>query len=230
MNQQELERLESEAAEIVGALKELFKEFEKRIGELVSVQRVSASEARTEGAQTTRHLQELASHSKSLVDQHRSLLARLEQDWQLRIDSSAQRAGEAQAKAFGESIARGLQGKLADLAAQVEASTRRFTWRSSLQWALGIAIAIPLTVAICLNVAPRTEKPAVERVATLSKPDFVKPGAIGVTAAQTREVLSKLSICEVAKTTDWHACIEVDNPPRMGLGATDKPRVVIRGM
>lgn len=232
MNQQDLTRLETEAAEIVGAMKELFKEFEKRIGEVVSVQSVSASEARTEGAQAVQHLQELTRLSKSLVDQQRSLLARIERDWQLRIDSNAQRAGEAQAKAFGESIAGGLQERLADLGAQVEASARQFTWKSSLRWGLGVAMAIPLTVAVCVSVfLPRTEKkPSVERP-PLSQPDIGKSGgASGLTAAQTREVLSKLSVCEVAKTADWHACIEVDSPLRMGLGAVDKPRVVVRGM
>jgi len=151
MHQQELTRFETEAAEIVGAMKELFTEFEKRIGEVVSVQRVSASEARTEGAQATQHLQELARLSKSLVDQQRNLLTRIEQDWQLHIDANAKRAGEAQAKAFGESIARGLQERLSNLTAQVEASTRQFTWKSSLRWAAGIAVAIPLTVGICVS-------------------------------------------------------------------------------
>lgn len=231
MDPQHLTRFETEAAEIVGAMKELFKEFENRLGEVVSIQRVSASEARSEGAQATRHLQELAQLSKTLVDQQRTLLARIEQDWQFHIDSNAQRAGEAQAKAFGESIARGLQGRLAELASQVEASTRRYTWKSTLQWALGIALAIPLTVAVCVSeFSPRTDKPSTERPA-LSMPDVGRPAvAVNLTAAQTREAVSKLSLCQVAKTADWHACIEVDSPPRMGLGATDRPRMVVRGM
>ena len=45
MNQQDLARLETEAAEIVGAMKDLFKEFENRLGALVSVQRMASSEA-----------------------------------------------------------------------------------------------------------------------------------------------------------------------------------------
>jgi len=232
MNQQDLTRLETEAAEIVGAMKDLFKECEKRIGEMVSVQRVSASEARTEGAEAVQQLQELTRCSKNLVDEQRSLLARIEQEWQLQIDSNAQRAGEAQAKAFGESIGRGLEGRLADLAARVEASTHRLTWKSSLRWTLGIALAIPLTVAICVGafLPSAQRKPTVETSA-LGPPDFGRPTApIGLSAAKTREVLSKVSVCEVAKTADWHACIEVDSPPRMGLGAVDKPRVVVRGM
>jgi hypothetical protein len=231
MHQQDLTRFETEAAEIVGAMKELFTEFEKRIGEVVSVQRVSASEARTEGAQATQHLQKLARLSKSLVDQQRNLLNRIEQDWQLHIDANARRAGEAQAQAFGESIARGLHGRLTDLVTQVEASTRQFTWKSSLRWALGIAIAFPLTVGICVSAfLPRVENPNIERT-ELSKPDFGRPRvAIGLTAAQTKEAISKLSLCQATKTLDWHPCIDVDSPPRMGFGAVDKPRVVVRGM
>src|SRR5882757_7743993 len=151
MDQQDVARFEAEAAEIIGAMKELFKEFEHRIGEVVSVQRVSASEARDEGAQAARQLQELTRLSKSLVDEQRNLLARIEREWQLRIDSNAQRAGEAQAKAFGENIARGLQDRLAELASQVEVATRRYTWKSTWPWALGVAFAIPLTAAVCLN-------------------------------------------------------------------------------
>jgi hypothetical protein len=230
MHQQELTRFETEAAEIVGAMKELFREFEKRIGEVVSVQRVSASEARTEGAQATQHLQELARLSKSLVDQQRNLLTRIEQDWQLHIDANARRAGEAQAKAFGDSIARGLQERLSNLAVQVEASTRQFTWKSSLRWAAGIAVAIPLTVGICVSAfLPHVEKPNTVRP-LLSKPDFGRPGPVNLTAEQTKEAISKLSLCQATKTLDWHPCIDVDSPPRMGFGAIDKPRVVIRGM
>jgi len=231
MNQQDVTRLETEAAEIVGAMKELFKEFENRIGEVVSVQRVSASEARNEGAQAGRQLQELTRLSRSLVDEQRSLFARIEQDWQLRIDSNAQRAGEAQAKAFGENIARGLQARLAELASQVDIATRRYAWKSAWPWAAGVALAIPLTIAVCLNAAsPRGNQPNPDTTA-ISKPYFGRPAfAVNLTEAQAREAMSKLSLCQAAKTADWHACIEVDSPPRMGLGGADRPRMVIRGM
>jgi len=230
MDQQDVARFETEAAEIIGAMKELFKEFEHRIGEVVSVQRVSASEARNEGAQAARQLQELTRLSKSLVDEQRNLLARIEREWQLRIDSNAQRAGEAQAKAFGENIARGLQDRLAELASQVEVATRRYTWKSAWPWALGIAFAIPLTAAVCLNASsPSGDQPSPE-AAALSKPKFTSAFAINLSEAQAREALSKLSLCQVQKTLDWHACIEVDSPPRIGFGGTDPLRVAIRGM
>ena len=231
MDQQDVARFETEAAEIIGAMKELFKEFENRIGEVVSVQRVSASEARNEGAQAARQLQELTRLSKSLLDEQRNLLTRIEREWQLRIDSNAQRAGEAQAKAFGENIARGLQDRLAELASQVEVATRRYTWKSAWPWALGIAFAIPLTAAVCLNAsAPSGGQPSPE-AAALSKPKLGSSAfAINLSEAQAREALSKLSLCQVQKTLDWHACIEVDSPPRIGFGGTDPLRVAIRGM
>jgi hypothetical protein len=227
MNQQDLARLETEAAEIVGAMKDLFKEFERHLGEVVSTQRMASSEARAEGVQVTKDLHDLGRTARILVGEQRDLVARLERDWQLRIDTNAKRAGEAHAQAFGENIARGLQARLEGLAAEVNASTRRFAWKSSLPWALGIAIAIPLTVGVCVSAfLPQAEKPA-----AIERPLVSKPGiAIGLTAAQTREAVSKLSLCQVPKTNDWHACIEVDTPPRLGLGSIDKPRVVVRGM
>src|ERR1700722_6797723 len=106
MNQQDLARLETEAAEIVGAMKDLFKEFENRLGELVSAQRIASSEARAEGAQVTKDQHELGRSARILVGEQRDLVARIERDWQLRIDSNAQRAGEVHAQAFGENIAR----------------------------------------------------------------------------------------------------------------------------
>ena len=232
MNQQDLARLETEAAEIVGAMKDLFKEFENRLGELVSAQRIASSEARAEGVQVTQDLHELGRSARSLVGEQRDLVARIERDWQLRIDANAKRAGEAHAQAFGENIARGLQKRLEGLAAEVNAATRRFTWRASLPWVLGIALAIPLTVGVCVSafLPQATEKsPVVERSLS-SKPGVGLPNAIGLTAAQTREAVSKLSLCQTPKTNDWHACIEVDNPPRIGLGSVDKPRAIVRGM
>jgi hypothetical protein len=213
-------------------MKDLFREFERQQGEIVSAQRIASSEARAEGTQVTKDLHELGRSARILIGEQRDLVARIERDWQLRIDTNAQRAGEAHAQAFGENIARGLQERLEGLAAEVKASTRRFTWRSSLPWVLGIAIAIPLTVGVCVSAflpLAAEKPPAVERALT-SKPGVGLPSVIGLTAAQTREAASRLSLCQVPKTNDWHACIEVDNPPRIGLGSVDRPRVVVRGM
>jgi hypothetical protein len=234
MNQQDLERLETEAAEIVGAMKDLFGEFEKQLGEIVSVQRIASSEARAQGAQVSKDLHEMNRSARALLSEQRDLVARLEREWQLRIDANAQRAGEAQAQAFGQNITRGLQGQLDKLTADVNSATRHYTWRSSLQWALGIAIAIPLTVGVCVSAFLPHADPQIDNAnggrPVMSRSGVGLPGAVGLTAAQTRAAVSKLSLCQTPKTNDWHACVEVDNPPRMGLGAVDKPRAVVRGM
>jgi hypothetical protein len=54
MNEQDVARFEAQAAETVGAMKELFQEFERQIGEAVSAQRLAGSEARSEGAKRAR--------------------------------------------------------------------------------------------------------------------------------------------------------------------------------
>jgi hypothetical protein len=91
-------------------------------------------------------------------------------------------------------------------------------------------VAIPLTVGICVSAfLPRVETTNAERP-VLSKPDFGRSGPVNLTDEQTKEAISKLSLCQATKTLDWHPCIDVDSPPRMGFGAIDKPRVVIRGM
>lgn len=233
MDQQDLVRFESEAAEVVGAMKELFKEFERHLGEVVSAQRMASSEARAQGAQVTKDLHELRSSARIMVTEQRELLSRLEREWQLRIDETAKRAGEAQAKAFGENIARGLQGKIAELAAEVERVKREFTLKASLRWILGIALAIPLTVGVCVSALESHDEPAGKREA-VARNNIEPPGGLppimGLTAEQTREAASKLSLCRVPKITGWHVCIDVENPPQVGLGEFDKPRVIVRGM
>lgn len=217
MNTQDLARLETEAAEIVGAMKELFNEFEKRLGEVVSVQRIAASESRAEGARTIQQLKELTASAKDLAGGQRQVLTRIEQDWRLHIDGNAQRAGEAQAKAFGESIAQGLRERLAELAIRVEGTTRRLSWKVMLGWALGIAIAIPLSISVGVQTfAPNVEKLSVE----------------GLTPEQTTHALSRVVRCRVNKNDwhDWHVCVAVDDSPRLTKGPSGEVLVVLRGM
>jgi hypothetical protein len=234
MNQHDLEHLETQAAEMLGAMKDLFKEFERHLGEMVSSQRMASTEARAESTQVRKDLNDLRISARNMVSDHRELLSRIEREWQLRIDANAQRAGETHAQAFGAGVAQGLERQLAGLIGEVKTVTRTLSWRSSLQWALGIAIAIPLTVGISLIILSPQAEPRIERTAAekpaVNKPGIGLPGVVGITAAQTREAASKLSLCEVPKTNDWHVCIEVDSPPRVGLGSPEKPRMVVRGM
>jgi hypothetical protein len=227
MNQQDLARLETEVAEVVGAMKDLFREFERHLGEIVSAQRMAATEARAEGTTVAKDLHELRTSAKVLVSDHRELVARIEREWQLRIDQTAQRAGEAQAKAFGENIVRGLQGQIMKLEAEVKRATQAtqgFAWKTSVRWVVGIALAIPLTVGICVSALSPHDPSSGEQTGKAVIPNMA------LTSAQTQEAIAKLSLCQVPRINGWHVCIEAENPPRVGFGEDDKARVVVRGM
>ena len=227
MNQQDLARLETEAAEVVGAMRDLFREFERHLGEIVGAQRMASSEARAEGTTVIKDIHELRTSAEIIVREQRDLVARIEKEWQLRIDQHAQRAGEAQAKAFGENIARGLQAQITELGSEIKRvtqATQVLAWKTSIRWVLGIAIAIPLTVAICVSaLSPHDSLPG-EQTGKAVIPNMA------LTSAQTQEAVAKLSLCQVPRTDGWHVCIEADNPPRVGFGEDDKARVVVRGM
>jgi hypothetical protein len=226
MNQQDLARLETEAAEVVGAMRDLFREFERHLGEIVSVQRMASTEARAEGATVIKDIHELRTSAGIIVREQRDLVARIEKEWQLRIDQNAQRAGEAQAKAFGASIAQGLHGQITALEAEVKRATQAtqgLAWKTSLRWILGIALAIPLTVGICVSALSPRDSSFGEQTGK------VIPN-MALTSAQTQEAVAKLSLCQVPRTNGWHVCIEAENPPRVGFGEDDKARVVVQGM
>jgi hypothetical protein len=227
MNQQDLVRLETEAAEVVGAMRDLFREFERHLGEIVGAQRMASSEARAEGATVIKDIHELRTSAGIIVREQRDLVARIEKEWQLKIDDNAKRAGEAQAKAFGENIARGLQRQITELEAEVRRATQAtqgFAWKTSVRWVVGIALAIPLTVGICVSaLSPHDSSPG-EQTGKAVIPNMA------LTSAQTQEAVAKLSLCQVPRINGWHVCIEADNPPRVGFGEDDKARVVVRGM
>jgi hypothetical protein len=226
MNQQDLARLETEAAEVVGAMRDLFREFERHLGEIVGAQRLASSEARAEGATVIKDIHELRTSAGIIVREQRDLVERIEKEWQLRIDQNAQRAGEVQAKAFGENIVRGLQAQITELGAEVKRATQAtqgIAWKTSLRWVLGIAISIPLTVAICVSaLSPHDLSPGGQTMAAIPN--------MALTSAQTQEAVARLSLCRVPRTDGWHVCIEAENPPRVGFGEDDKARVVVRGM
>lgn len=217
MNPQDLERLEREAAEIIGAMKALLNEFESRLGEVVSAQRVAESELRAESTHITRHLRELATHARELAADQRTLLTRIERDWQLEIDENAQRAGAAQAQAFGERIAAGLEARLAELVGEVERATRRLTGKIALRWTLGLAIAVPLMVMLSLSAfMPRPPDPSIP----------------GLTAEQAHAVLSRITPCwpRWNDIRDMHVCVVTDDPPRLARGPHEEAVVIVRGM
>jgi hypothetical protein len=125
---------------------------------------------------------------------------------------------------------RRLQAQITALGSEVKRATQAtqvLAWKTSIRWVLGIALAIPLTVGICVSaLSPHDSAPGEQ--ATAGKAVIPHMGLTSM--VQTQEAVAKLSLCQVPRSSDWHVCIEVDNPPRMGLGSVDKPRAVVRGM
>ena len=163
MNAEGFDDFERQAAEIVAAAKGLLKEFERLAGESIHQQRIAASEARVEGVKVTGLLAELGRDAGELVTRQRTLLARIEKDWQLHIDENAQRAGQRQAQEFGEAISTGLRQPIAQLTADLQRAAQRFTWTSSLKWGVGIAFGIGMTIALIVRIPIEiTEPPEAE--------------------------------------------------------------------
>jgi hypothetical protein len=215
MNADDLDRFEQQTAELVGAAKALLKEFENRLGEAVSVQRLAASEAREEGAQFRKQMQTFGGHLEKLLELHKMLLGnqsttlgRLEADWKQQFTTIAANAGAEQAKTFGSGIAAGLRAQLDASTQDVKRATYRFYWLSNLRWILGIAAAVPLTIALGIWA--------------------FFPSVEGLPMLHVRVAMSHLSICEIEKQA--HVCIAVDDKPQTVSTPNHGPMVVVKGM
>ena len=194
MNEQELARFENEAAETVGAMKELFKEFERRLGEVVSAQRLASSEARSESVKAQALLGELSRAAQASANAQRQALTELREGWRLHVAENSKAAGREHAHAFGEEIAAGLTHRLSALAATVERATARLGWLSALKWSAGIAAGIALTIAIGVwSLVPSVE---------------------GLNSLQVRAAMAQLVPCQIG--VQIHVCVTVDETQRVG--------------
>ncbi|MGH8132563.1 MAG: hypothetical protein ACRETP_04925 [Steroidobacteraceae bacterium] len=204
-------------AEIAGVAKELFKAFEEQLGEVMATQRLAGKEASEALAETRRALTELLRHAKQTVEGMRAVQEELRQKWAFHVAENSKAAGRELAHAFGAEIAAGLEQRLKELAGQADIATRRLSWESTLRWALGLAIAIPLTITLGI----RTFMPSVQ---DLSIP--------GLTVTQTHAVLSRITLCwpKPNNLRDAHVCVMTDDPPRLTRGPHEEPVVVARGM
>ena len=208
MNVPDIEHFEAQAAETVGAMKALFREFEARLGEVVSAQRLASSESRDEASKARAALEELVRQAKAIVEAQRQALTEVRQGWRLHVAENTRAAGEEIARAFGAQIASGLREKLETMTIAVEGVTRRFAWTTALKWIAGIAVAIPMTVALGLwAFLPRVE---------------------GLPWQYVRAGASKLRACEVGQ--EMHVCIVTVDKAQVLTSARGEPVVVVRGM
>jgi hypothetical protein len=212
MNDQDMARFEKQAAETLGAMKELFEEFAKRLGEVVSMQRLAASEARNEGAKARAALEQIARYAEDTATYQRQAIAELRSGWQMHVAENSKAAGAEMARTFGSQIAAGLQQRLENLGADVHRVTRRFEWMSALKWGLG-GMAVSFVV---LSLAATIMIKAIE------------PEVDGLTNLQVREAVARLAPCQIDRET--HVCTVLDDKPRVGKGPHGEGLVVLKGM
>jgi len=204
----DIEHFEAQAAQTVGEMKALFREFENRLGEVVSGQRLASSESRNEAAKARAALEELTRQANALVDGQRRALDEVRQGWRLHVAENSRAAGEEIARAFGAQIADGLKQQLQGMCSAVERATKRFRWTTTLTWTAGIGVAIVLTIGLGVWA--------------------VLPGAGGLPWPYLRVAAMRLQPCEVDRVI--HVCAAVDDKQRMARSADGEPLVVIRGM
>lgn len=208
MNDQTLGRLEAEAGEILRTAKELFGEFERRLGEAVSAQRLANSEARNEAVQVQTTLRELVKLAEAAADAQREALDELSNKWWFYVEGEAQNTGADMARGFGEEIAAGLEKRLKLLGERVERVADRFGWVTAVKWGAGIGVGIALTILIGVwALTPRVE---------------------GLTDNQVRAAIAQLVPCQVDKTR--HVCIKLDDKPRMSKLPGGAPVAVVSGL
>jgi hypothetical protein len=208
-----LEHFETQAAETLGAMKDLYVEFETRLGEVVAAQRLAVSEARSEGSRVLAALETIARSAQQTADSQRQAIGELRAGWQMHVAENSRSAGAEMARTFGNQIASGLQQRLEQLATRVETATHRFEWMPALKW--GVSIGCAAVVAVSLM--------------TITVIRAVEPQAAGVNPKQAQAAATHLVTCQVDKIE--HTCIALEDTPRVvARGPHGEMLAVVRGM
>lgn len=208
INVPDIERFEAQAAQTVGEMKALFGEFEARLGEVVSAQRLASSEARNEAAKARAALEELARQAKAMVDAQGRTLEEVRQGWRFHVAENSRAAGEEIARAFGVRIATGLCQKLEGMSTAVERATRRLEWTTVGKWTAGIATGVVMTIALGVWA--------------------MLPHAEGLSWSYVRAGATRLQPCEAKQ--EVHVCVVIDREAGMVKGVNGEALAVVRGM
>lgn len=208
MNEAELERFESQAAQIVSAAKGLLTEFETRLAQAVNDQRVTNAQSREEAARLQAILKDVATQTKALTAMTRKDLGDIRAEWRQPFEDAARASGRAQAQAFGHEIGLGLSSQLEKVTERARWALNRYHWASIATWAIGVGIAIPLTVALGVWA--------------------VLPSVEGVEPWRVQIAMQRLERCEVAGKP--RLCIAVDDKPSLLKGASGQPVTAVRGL
>lgn len=208
MNEQDLARFETQAAETLGAMKDLFKEFERRLAEVVGAQRLASSEASNEGAKARATLQALVQAAVNVGVVQKQVVQELRDGWQMHVAENSKAAGKETARAFGEEIATGLQQRLQTMSYEVRKATLQFGWMSALTWGFGISIGI----VVSIGVGVWALVPSVEGLSTL----------------QVREAMARVAPCNVGQ--EAHVCAVIEDKSRAGKEQNGQVLLKLKGL
>jgi hypothetical protein len=208
VNDDAITRFQAEAVETIASLKELFREFEKQLGETVSAQRLASSEARAEAADARATLRKLLKRVEETASEQREALDMLRENWWFNIEENAKASGAGMAREFGKQIAAGLEERLKILSADVDRVTRRLGWVTTLKWSAGIGLGIFLTILIGVYA--------------------FTPQTGDLSSNQAQAALAELVPCQVEKAQ--HVCVKLDDKPRLSKLPGGPPIAVIRGL
>ena len=208
MNDHIVGRFEAELTETLGAMKQLFGEFERRLGETVSAQRLASSEAAASAADARAVLRKLLERVEETADEQRQALEMLRENWWFNIEQNAKASGAGMAQEFGEKIAEGLEKRLKVLGGRVDRVVKQFHWVTALKWGAGVAVAIVVLVALGVNA--------------------LTPQADGLSGKELQAAVAELVPCQVEK--ERHVCVRLDDEPRLSKLEGGTPIAVVRGL
>src|SRR5579871_867395 len=208
MNAAQVARFDAQAAETVGAMKELFQEFERALGEVVAAQRVASSQAQEAGVKARLALEAIARQGQSLAEAQGAALAELRRSWQWHVAENSRAAGAEMARAFGEEISVGLRQRLEKLGDALERVTQRFERTSTVKWAAAIGAGIAMTILLGVSM--------------------LSPSVPGLSDERVRAASLQLVPCPV--TSQVHVCIRVDSTLAPPNTADGEVLAVVRGM
>lgn len=208
MNQAELERLENQAAELLSVFKGMASEATSHIAQSVNDQRVNNAQAREEAVRLQAVFKDVSMQLKTLTDSARREFADIRSDWKEPLQEAARAAGAAQAQAFGESISAGVRRQLDAVTRDAQSALSRYHWTSVAAWAIGVGLAIPLTVAIGVWA--------------------LLPSSLYLDPLRVRLAIESLEPCEIGGKA--RVCFPVDDKPQLVSRKDGRELTAVRGL
>lgn len=144
--------------EIAGLMQAALESFQASLSDAMSQLHQNVLQQRTEAAQSLQSIRDMAQQASAVQISHGNLVKLIERQWPQHLDSGAERAGHAQAQAFGADIAAGIVGALrgasetaTEAARRLEQAGHRLRWKS-MAMSGGAMLAFAALVVVGLSV------------------------------------------------------------------------------